>query len=714
MSELPEGWALATLGEVITPGGLFDGPFGSSLKTEDYTDHGVRVIRLENVANLRFIADKHAYISHEKYAQLLRHTVGEGDIIFGSFVESSTRVCMLPKLETPAIAKADCFTIRAAQATVLPQFLLFQLGSDRIRRQFQQDIHGATRPRVSLRDIRDCIIALPPLAEQKRIVAKIDELTAQSRRAKEELDAIPALLDQLRQSILAAAFRGDLTADWRAQNPDVEPAEQLLERIRAERREVWLASQTQKMAEKGKSPLRETLLEKYREPEILDGEDVPASWAVACTELVGDVLLGRRRAGEEYVDGKEGRSLYPYLRVANVKEDRLVFDDVLEMPFNDQELRLYRLQPGDIILSEGQSPELVGQSAIFEGGWDDLCIQATVHRFRAYSFATTSAFAQLVFLHHLHSGRFQRAASLTTNIAHLTSERLRPIPFPVPPRAEQELIVERVRAVLNRIRSLRALHAESQAQLATLNQSILAKAFRGELVPQDPTDEPASVLLERIRAARASATPTAKPKRTRTPAPQPTQHQLELPTPTPTAAPTPAPKAAPRPRAALDAAALDAAIDSALWLRGPLEKDAAIRTIAEHLREAGLVEFQRLRSGSGLHAQIDDAIESAIAAGRLDRPKFGYVRACKADAQAYSSDDWRAVLVASLGPEPTLREDAIRSAAEWAREHTGLAFVRLRSDGHIVEGLRSAINGAIRRNEVVRHDAKRISRSPGA
>lgn len=265
---------------------------------------------------------------------------------------------------------------------------------------------------------------------------------------------------------------------------------------------------------------------------------------------------------------------------------------------------------------------------------------------------------------------------------------------------------------MREIRDKEIVVAESQAQLATLNQSILAKAFRGELVPQDPTDEPASILLERIRAARASATPAPKPKRTRTPAPQPTQHQLELPT--PTATPTPAPKAAPRPRAALDAATLDAAIDSALWLRGPLDKDAAIRTIAEHLREAGLVEFQRLRSGSGLHAQIDDAIEAAIAAGRLDRPKFGYVRACKADAQDYSSDDWRAVLVASLGPEPTLREDAIRSAAEWAREHTGLAFVRLRSDGHIVEGLRSAINSAIRRNEVVRHDVKRISRSPGA
>jgi type I restriction enzyme S subunit len=706
MSELPQGWALATLGEVIIPGGLFDGPFGSSLKTEDYTDHGVRVIRLENVANLRFVADKHAYISHEKYAQLLRHTVGEGDIVFGSFVESSTRVCMLPKLETPAIAKADCFTIRADQAIVLPQFLLFQLGSDRIRRQFQQDIHGATRPRVSLRDIRDCIIALPPLAEQKRIVAKIDELTAQSRRAKEELDAIPALLDQLRQSILAAAFRGDLTADWRAQNPDVEPAEQLLSRIRAERRIKWEDIQSLRPSAQRRG--------KYLEPErshAFGMYEIPKSWAWASWHEIGFSQNGRPfpstayqdqgvrllRPGNLHVSGEvewaEGNTKFLPEHYADENADLVCGPDQLIMNLTAQSLKDEFL--GRVCVT-GEGSALLNQRLA------RLVPVAMSSRLTLWLFKSSLVRS---YIDGLNSGSL---------IQHMFTSQVDQFLVPVMPAAEQEQMLRLLEGAMWEIDEIRTQVESAQAQLATLNQSILAKAFRGELVPQDPTDEPASILLERIRAARASATPTAKPKRTRTPAPQPSQHQLELPTPTPTAAPTPAPKAAPRPRAALDAATLDAAIDSALWLRGPLEKDAAIRTIAEHLREAGLVEFQRLRSGSGLHAQIDDAIESAIAAGRLDRPKFGYVRACKADAQAYSSDDWRAVLVASLGPEPTLREDAIRSAAEWAREHTGLAFVRLRSDGHIVEGLRSAINSAIRRNEVVRHDAKRISRSPGA
>ena len=96
---------------------------------------------------------------------------------------------------------------------------------------------------------------------------------------------------------------------------------------------------------------------------------------------------------------------------------------------------------------------------------------------------------------------------------------------------------------------------------------------------------------------------------------------------------------------------------------------------------------------------------------RLDRPKRGQVRACKADATTFTADDWRLALVTSLGTEPVDREEAIRVAAEWARDNLGLEFARLRSDGHIVEGLRSAINSAIRRGEVTRHDAARISRA---
>ena len=104
------------------------------------------------------------------------------------------------------------------------------------------------RRKLTQRALLSAPYILPPLNEQRRIVAKIEALKARSQRVKEELEAIPALLDQFRQSVLAAAFRGDLTADWREKNPDVEPASVLLERIRAEREKL----DTKKKA-KGKS-----------------------------------------------------------------------------------------------------------------------------------------------------------------------------------------------------------------------------------------------------------------------------------------------------------------------------------------------------------------------------------------------------------------------------------------------------------------------------
>jgi hypothetical protein len=151
-------------------------------------------------------------------------------------------------------------------------------------------------------------------------------------------------------------------------------------------------------------------------------------------------------------------------------------------------------------------------------------------------------------------------------------------------------------------------------------------------------------------------------------------------------------------------------VSAALWARGPLEKDEAVRRVADHLRRAGNVHFERLRADGPLSAHILDAIGSAVKAGRLDRPKRGYVRACKPDATTYTLDDWRLALVASLSTDPVDRDDAIRSGAEWARDNMGLEFARLREDGHIVEGLRTALNSAIRRGEVIRHDAKLISR----
>lgn len=277
-----------------------------------------------------------------------------------------------------------------------------------------------------------------------------------------------------------------------------------------------------------------------------------------------------------------------------------------------------------------------------------------------------------------------------------------------------------------------------------LLQAILAKAFRGELVPQDPDDEPASVLLERIRADRQDTPSTkrgrparssesgdtapATPRAEARPEPQaPAAARLE---PRATARVRPAPrapvKASARPEPAIEPAqiflpsglaeqdpeTIQDTIYAALWGRGPLEVDAAVRTVAEAMRDRGLVQYQRLRADGPLYADIKKAIDTAVRAGHLDRPRRGHVRAVEPNARDYTTDDWRVTLLAALDGDgqPVDREQAITRAAEWARDNMGLEFQRLRAGGVIESGIKSAINSAIRRGELERIDATRIQR----
>jgi type I restriction enzyme S subunit len=175
------------------------------------------------------------------------------------------------------------------------------------------------------------------------------------------------------------------------------------------------------------------------------------------------------------------------------------------MDFDETHFEKYRVQAGDILVSEGQSPELVGQSAIFEEFAEDLCFQKTLHRFRADPFVTSHRFAQLVFRANVASGVFKRLASITTNIAHLTLEKFSASPFPLPPLGEQNAIVERADELFSGTKAVDTQVRDGLRIAAAQRQNILRAAFAGQLVPQDPNDEPASVLLERIRAGRQNA-----------------------------------------------------------------------------------------------------------------------------------------------------------------------------------------------------------------
>ena len=200
--------------------------------------------------------------------------------------------------------------------------------------------------------------------------------------------------------------------------------------------------------------------------------DLPAGWEWSTVGEVGSVGLGRQRAPKWH----NGPNMRPYLRVANVFEDRIDLTDVKEMDFSPKDFERFKLEPGDILLNEGQSPEWVGRPAMYRGELPGACFTNSLIRFRPHD-GIDGRFALYVFRHHLHSGRFMREARITTNIAHLSSTRFATVEFPVPPLAEQHRIVEAVEEHLSRLYAAEAAARAARNRLTRFADAALESIF---------------------------------------------------------------------------------------------------------------------------------------------------------------------------------------------------------------------------------------------
>ncbi|WP_437713330.1 hypothetical protein WMF45_46525 [Sorangium sp. So ce448] len=522
MSELPDGWAWPTLQEIAAsePNAMTDGPFGSNLKTSDYVTHGVRVIRLGNLGAGEFLDFDRAHISESKYEALKKHEVFPGDLVIAALAEPVGRCVEVPASLGKAVVKADCVRLKV-DSELDRRYVMHCLNSPDGRKRAEEAAHGIGRLRINMADMRTLRIPLAPALEQRRIVAKIDALTAKSRRAKEALDAIPALLERLRQSVLAAAFRGDLTADWREKNPDVEPAEELLKRIRAERRRRWEEAELAKMRAKGKVPGDDRWKEKYEEPAPVDASDLPElpeGWCWATVDQLTETIQYGTSAKTS--DNPSGVAV---LRMGNIVSGQLDTSELKYLPADHEEFPGLLLDPGDVLFNRTNSPELVGKTAVYTGHPETCSFASYLIRMRIIEVPP-----EIVswFINGPHGRNWVTSVvSQQVGQANVNGTKLRSLAIPIAPRAELKEMLRRINHAVGSVRRVERLVSELASQTNELDRATLDKAFRGELVPQDPNDEPASVLLERLRAEReqnAKTTNGAGRRRTAaSPAPSP-------------------------------------------------------------------------------------------------------------------------------------------------------------------------------------------------
>ena len=335
-------------------------------------------------------------------------------------------------------------------------WLRYVLLSPQLQDQIARKTGGTTRDSLNIGDLRKVVARIPPLPEQRRIVAKLDSLRARSSRARQELDRIPALIERYKQAILAKAFSGELTADWRARN---------------------------------RSSAGDFLLDDEIEctTQLSDMPALPHGWrwvrAGDLMEIKSGIALGKKRsANAELLE-------LPYLRVANVQRGWLDLSEIKTTLVTSREAEALRLEIGDILMNEGGDRDKLGRGWVWDGEIEDCIHQNHVFRLRLRTRKVSSRYVSL-YANEVGNRYFLEQGKQTTNLASISKSKVSNMPIPVAPPDELKQIVKRVESALLWLDKIATEHSLAAHLLPKLDQAILAKAFRGELAPRTRTMSP--------------------------------------------------------------------------------------------------------------------------------------------------------------------------------------------------------------------------------
>lgn len=188
---------------------IFDGPFGTNLKTADYVSAGIRVVRLENIKNGWFDDSKQSFVTEAKYETIKQHTVYPSDLIMSTFMADNIKICQLPAHIPFAVNKADCIGIRLRD-DYLPEFVILYLLQREVYQRVAVDIHGATRPRVNTKQIKAIPIPKAGLELQNAIVSSVEEKLSLCDSIENTVDLSLQQVEAMRQSILKQAFENNI------------------------------------------------------------------------------------------------------------------------------------------------------------------------------------------------------------------------------------------------------------------------------------------------------------------------------------------------------------------------------------------------------------------------------------------------------------------------------------------------------------------------
>ncbi|MHB1865541.1 MAG: restriction endonuclease subunit S [Candidatus Saccharimonadales bacterium] len=451
IDELPHGWASVSLGEL---GAYFN---GRAFKPSEWEQHGLPIIRIQN------LNDPSAPFNYSRKKFDERVRVKNGDLLIawsaslGAFIWNGG----------DAWLNQHIFRVEHNTSVCTKHFLYYSV------RHALDDLylkaHGSGMVHVTKPVFEAQQVPLPPIPEQQRIVAKLEQLLGKVDDCRKRVSRVPAFLARFRQSILVAACSGRLTADWRIQR-------------------------------EGAPATGETDAE---------SDDLPPGWRTVC---VGDVIEDLKY-GTSQRCGYEKRGV-PVLRIPNVTNGVIDHGDLkfAELPAKEQK-QLYLL-PGDILIVRSNgSVSLVGKCALITEKEQGFSYAGYLIRIRPNKSLVSPDFLRLTFSSYDIRLQIELEARSTSGVNNINSEEVRALHLSLPPLKEQEEIVRRVNGLFALADKIETRYKTVQQQVDRLPQSILAKAFRGELVPTEAelaeregrSYESAEQLLQRIQSSRDAA-----------------------------------------------------------------------------------------------------------------------------------------------------------------------------------------------------------------
>ena len=389
---------------------------------------------------------------------------------------------------------------------------------------FREFVTGTTRLKLNQSRMKKIPVPVSPEREQLRIVSKLEESLSELDKGIESFKTARDQLTVYRQAVLKHAFEGKLTEEWRKKHTDelVEPAETLLEKIKAEREQryrqqlddwkravkTWEAS-----GKEGKKPTKPGTpkeLPPLTEKELSELPELPKGWEwIRLGTVIDEPKYGTSKKCSYKSSG------VGVLRIPNIVGGSINAEDLKYAIFDDDEKDAYSLEEGDLlVIRSNGSVSLVGQTALVKDNDTEYLYAGYLIRIRSNKNVLDNKYLNFLFTAHILRSQIESKAKSTSGVNNINSRELQSLTNPVCSLIEQQEIVLQIESRLSVAEKLEQEIEEGLKQSEALRQSLLKKAFEGRLVPQDSNDESASVLLERIKTEKAKLKQKARKEKT--------------------------------------------------------------------------------------------------------------------------------------------------------------------------------------------------------